>query len=159
MTFHARPAEQFASIKAVLFHPAGPWGSRHPMRYSAIVYFLVREPVTGGTPGREHLLSWMPIGDYGQVSLTGDLSTVPATATTIEEFIRFKYRPTGEIEERNLENIIWRSSADLEQDVGDFITKWPPPERTLAEVNGRRFYSIPTFAKALYSLLADAQAA
>lgn len=156
MTFHPPPpASQSITINGTLLHNSGPWGTDRPLRRTAIVSFFAREPGVGLMPGNEHLLRAGGINGDGNFSIDASAMSIPGTATMIEEFLRVEYLPTGDIQEFILENVAWGFGAPS-QTFGPFRSNWMPPERALAEVNGRWCESPKEVANQLANALMDA---
>ena len=158
MTFHPDPPRsQSLTIEGKLFHEPGEWGANRPLRRSAIVTLMIREPSVGLSPGPEHMLDYDITDGDGAFSISvGAMMTIPATVTSMEEFLRIEYIPTGEKQDITLEGVAWGFSM-ASQTVGPFRFNWVPAERTLAEVNGRWFDDPQGLAGNLANLLMDAQ--
>jgi hypothetical protein len=156
MTFHpGPPRSQSISISGTLLYEPGSWGANRPLRRSAVVNFLVREPPAGLLAGPEHPLSTTIVDGDGKFSIDAPAMSIPAGVTSIEEFLRIQYLPTLETKEITLENVRW--GFGVSQDVGSFRFNWTPPEPVVAEVNGRWFDDPKGLAGNLAELLMDAQ--
>jgi hypothetical protein len=156
MTFHpSPPASQSIRITGQLFHERGPWGTRRPLRRSAGIGFKVREPGVGIQSGNVHPLGFDLVDGDGRFSIDASAMSIPGTATSIEEFIEIQYLPTEEIRTITLENVAWGFGSPT-QEFGPFTFNWVPPERAVAEVNGRWFEDPQRLANNLAELLMDA---
>ena len=125
------------------------------MRRSARVNLLVRERPVGIAPGVEHPLDSAVVDGDGSFVISGSGMTISALGD-IEEFLRIEYLPGQETEEITLENVTWVFSF-VPQNVGPFTFQWAPPERVLAEVDGKWLDSVRDLADNLANLLMDAQ--
>lgn len=157
MVFHPTPpASQSVTISGTLFHDPGPWGTNRSLRRSAVVNFFVREPPVGLMPGAEHGLGFALVDGDGKFSIHVLAMSIPAGVTDIEEFVRIQYLPTGETQDITLDGVPW-GFGSTEMDLGKLRFSWVPPERALAEVNGKWFDDIKSFANQLANALMDAQ--
>jgi hypothetical protein len=156
MTFHPAPARNLIiTITGKLMHEPGPWGSNRPVRRSANVNFIARESPTGIVPGQIFPLgTGMTDGD-GNFSVRGDTTGIPNNVAEIEEALSLEYIPDGTTEEKTLDAVRWGAFSIHE--AGTIRLNWQPPERAVAEVNGKGFEDINGFANQLAQELMDAQ--
>lgn len=155
MTFRPDPPRsQSVTVSGTLFHASGPWGTNRPMRRTAAVNFLVREPPVGLAPGNEHQLGGTSIDGDGNFSIGALAMFIPPNVTSIEEFLRIEYFPTGDTQDITLEGVPWGFGTS--QTVGPFRFNWMPPGQ-LAQIDGRLFEDTRGFADQLARLLMDAQ--
>lgn len=155
MTFHpAPPRTQTITITGKLMHASGPLGTNRPVRRSATIYFIARDlPFT--MPGQQFALGATVTDGDGNFTLLGEASGIPPNVATVEDFIEVQNIPGEERQQIVLDGLRWGTPST--QDVGTFRLKWRPPEKALAEVNGRWLEDTRRFANQLAEALMRAQ--